>query len=73
MNASWWAALGGLVGAVQVYACLTLVHKVGAGPFVGITATAALVNTMISYIHFGDLPINGRHRPSWRQRERAAQ
>jgi transporter family-2 protein len=25
----WWAPLGGLVGAVQVYAGLTLVHKVG--------------------------------------------
>ena len=30
----WWAALGGLVGAVQVYGGLTLVNKVGAGPFV---------------------------------------
>jgi bacterial/archaeal transporter family-2 protein len=31
----WWAVIGGLVGAVQVYAGLTLVNKVGAGPFVG--------------------------------------
>ena len=37
----WWAPLGGLVGGVQVYAGLTLVHRVGAGPFVGITVTAA--------------------------------
>jgi Putative inner membrane exporter, YdcZ len=28
----WWAVIGGLVGAVQVYAGLTLVNKVGAGP-----------------------------------------
>jgi transporter family-2 protein len=28
----WWAPLGGLVGAVQVYAGLTLVNKVGSGP-----------------------------------------
>jgi transporter family-2 protein len=35
----WWAPLGGLVGAVQVYAGLTLVNRVGAGPFVGITVT----------------------------------
>jgi transporter family-2 protein len=39
----WWAPIGGLVGAVQVYAGLTLVNEVGAGPFVGFTVTAALV------------------------------
>ena len=39
----WWAPLGGLVGAVQVYAGLTLVQRVGAGPFVGLTVSAALV------------------------------
>jgi len=33
----WWAVVGGLVGAVQVYAGLTLVNKVGAGPFMGFT------------------------------------
>ena len=42
----WWAPLGGLVGAVQVYAGLTLVNKVGAGPFVGLTVTAALVASL---------------------------
>src|ERR1700744_4246596 len=41
----WWAVVGGLVGAVQVYAGLTLVNKVGAGPFVGFTVTAALVTS----------------------------
>lgn len=43
----WWAPLGGLVGAVQVYAGLTLVHKTGAGPFVGLTVTAALIMSLI--------------------------
>lgn len=38
----WWAPLGGLVGAVQVYAGLTLVNKVGAGPFVGLTVSLHL-------------------------------
>lgn len=42
----WWAPLGGLVGAVQVYAGLTLVNKVGAGPFVGLTVTAALAASL---------------------------
>lgn len=48
----WWAPLGGLVGAVQVYAGLTLVHKVGAGPFVGLTVTAALVMSLV-LDHYG--------------------
>lgn len=48
----WWAPLGGLVGAVQVYAGLTLVNKVGAGPFVGFTVTAALVASLL-VDHFG--------------------
>ena len=48
----WWAAIGGLVGAVQVYAGLTLVNKVGAGAFVGITVTAAMVMSLV-LDHYG--------------------
>ena len=48
----WWAPLGGLVGAVQVYAGLTLVHKVGAGPFVGLTVTSALIMSLV-LDHYG--------------------
>jgi bacterial/archaeal transporter family-2 protein len=48
----WWAPIGGLVGAVQVYAGLTLVHKVGAGSFVGFTVTAALIASLV-IDHFG--------------------
>lgn len=48
----WWAVIGGLVGAVQVYAGLTLVTRVGAGPFVGLTVTAALITSLI-VDHFG--------------------
>jgi len=48
----WWAVMGGLVGAVQVYAGLTLVNKVGAGPFVGLTVTAALITSLV-VDHFG--------------------
>jgi bacterial/archaeal transporter family-2 protein len=43
----WWAVIGGLVAAVQVYAGLTLVHKVGAGPFVGLSVTAAPVTSLV--------------------------
>ena len=48
----WWAAVGGLVGAVQVYAGLTQVNKVGAGPFMGFTVTAALIMSLL-IDHFG--------------------
>ena len=48
----WWAVVGGLVGAVQVYAGLTLVNKVGAGPFMAFTVTAALI-TSLAVDHFG--------------------
>jgi transporter family-2 protein len=43
----WWAVLGGLVGAVQVYAGLTQVNKVGAGPFMGFTVTASLIVSLL--------------------------
>ena len=61
----WWAPLGGLVGAVQVYAGLTLVNKVGAGPFVGITVTAALIASLV-IDHFGlfHMPVHAIN--SWR-------
>jgi transporter family-2 protein len=61
----WWAPLGGLVGAVQVYAGLTLVNKVGAGPFVGITVTAALTASLI-IDHFGlfNMPVHAMN--AWR-------
>jgi transporter family-2 protein len=42
----------GLIGAVQVYAGLTLVNKVGAGLFVGFTVTAALITSLL-IDHFG--------------------
>jgi uncharacterized membrane protein YdcZ (DUF606 family) len=41
-----------LVGAVQVYAGLTLVNKVGAGPLVGLTVTACLLASL-AIDHFG--------------------
>lgn len=43
----WWAVLGGLVGAVQVFAGLTLVDRVGTGMFIGLTVTAALIAGLI--------------------------
>jgi transporter family-2 protein len=58
----WWAPIGGLVGAVQVYAGLTLVQRVGAGPFMGLTVTAALVASILidhcGWFHMPVHPIN---------------
>jgi transporter family-2 protein len=48
----WWAVVGGLAGAVQVYAGLTLVNRVGAGMFVGLTVSAALITSLV-VDHFG--------------------
>lgn len=55
----WWAPIGSLVGAVQVYAGLTLVTKVGAGPFMGLTVTAALIASIV-IDHFGllNMPVH---------------
>lgn len=53
----WWALIGGLVGAVQVYAGLTLVHRVGAGIFMGLTVTAALIMSLV-IDHFGWLRVH---------------
>ena len=52
----WWAVIGGLVGAVQVYAGLTLVHRVGAGTFIGLTVSAALLTSLV-IDHFGWLRV----------------
>lgn len=61
----WWAPLGGLVGAVQVYAGLRFVNKVGAGPFMGFTVTAALL-TSLAVDHFGWLRMQQHPINLWR-------
>ncbi|MEM6107755.1 DMT family transporter [Mycobacterium sp. 050272] len=56
----WWAVIGGLVGAVQVYAGLTLVNRVGAGTFMAFTVTSALIMSLL-LDHFGWLRLD--HHP----------
>lgn len=60
-----WAVFGGLVGAVQVYAGLTLVNRVGAGPFVAITVTAALIASLVED-HSGWFRMAQHPRNLWR-------
>lgn len=61
----WWAVIGGLVGAVQVYAGLTLVNKVGAGSFMGFTVSSALIMSLI-VDHFGWFRMNAHPMNLWR-------
>ena len=61
----WWAVIGGLVGAVQVYAGLTLVNRVGAGTFMGLTVTAALIMSL-AIDHFGWFRMAGHPLNLWR-------
>ncbi len=62
MTMPWWAPIGGLVGAVQVYAGLVFVNRVGAGPFMGFTVTAALLTSLaidnFGWFHMPTHPIN---------------
>lgn len=53
----WWAVFGGLVGAVQVFAGLMLVGRVGAGAFMGLTVSSALIASLV-VDHFGWFRMN---------------
>ncbi|AQS88084.1 hypothetical protein AA101099_1315 [Neoasaia chiangmaiensis NBRC 101099] len=48
----WWAPLGGITGAVAVFAGLLLIQKLGAGPVNGITITANILASLL-IDHFG--------------------
>lgn len=61
----WWAPLGGLVGVVAVYAGLTLVNKVGAGPYTALTVTAALI-TSLAIDQFGLFNMQVHAINAWR-------
>jgi len=60
----WWAPLGGLAGAVAVFAGLTLIDKLGAGTVNGLIIAANIV-TSISIDHFGlrNTPVHTGVRP----------
>ena len=42
----WWAPLGGITGAVAVFAGLLFVDKIGAGPFNGLIITANIIASL---------------------------
>lgn len=55
----WWAPFGGLAGALAVFAGLTMVDKIGAGPFNGMIITANICASLV-IDHFGllNMPIH---------------
>ena len=55
----WWAFLGGLGGAVFIYAMLSTTQKVGAGVFLSLTVTAGVV-TSVALDHFAAFGVD-RH------------
>ena len=46
LSAPWWAWIGGCMGAVYVLAMVNASQKVGAGVFIGITVTAAIITSL---------------------------
>jgi len=48
----WWAPLGGIVGAVAVFAGFIFIQKLGAGPVNGVTITANIIASL-AIDHFG--------------------
>ena len=67
----WWAPIGGIAGAVAVFAGLLFVDKVGAGPFNGLLITANLLASL-AIDHFGLVShADASHQQGARQRGRA--
>lgn len=48
----WWAWLGGMMGALFVMSQLLVAGKIGAGAFMGVSVTAAVIAS-IALDHFG--------------------
>jgi transporter family-2 protein len=62
---SWWAPLGGLAGALAVYAEFTLIDKIGAGTVNGLIITANILAS-IAIEHFGLLNTPVHTATIWR-------
>ena len=59
----WWAWLGGLFGSVFLIAQPVAAQKIGAGPFIGLTVTAAVIASVL-IDNYGWLGFE-RHVASW--------
>lgn len=61
----WWAPLGGVAGAVAVFAGLLLIQKLGAGPVNGVTISANLIASL-AIDHFALFGIAQHAMNPWR-------
>ena len=61
----WWAPVGGLAGAVAVFAGLLFVNRIGAGPFNGLLITANILFSL-AIDHFGLLNMDVHALNVWR-------
>jgi bacterial/archaeal transporter family-2 protein len=61
----WWAPLAGLTGAVAVFAGLTFIDKIGAGPVNGLIITANLITSLV-IDHFGIMNVPPHSLGPWR-------
>ena len=61
----WWAWIGGLFGATVLASQLFVAQRVGAGPYVGLVVTAAVVMSLI-LDHFGLVGFEEHRANVWR-------
>jgi transporter family-2 protein len=61
----WWGWVGGMLGAVYVLATLLVSRQMGAGVFIGLTVTAAIV-TSLAMDHWGLLGFQVHPANAWR-------
>ena len=61
----WWAPLGGIAGAVAVFAGLLLIQQLGAGPVNGVTITANILCSLL-IDHFGLFNMAQHAMNGWR-------
>jgi bacterial/archaeal transporter family-2 protein len=60
----WWAWFGGLLGSSVLASHLFVAHQIGAGPYMGITVTAAVVSLVLD--HFGLVGFEEHPANLWR-------
>ena len=61
----WWGWIGGLLGASVLASHLFVAHQIGAGPYLGITVTAAVVTSLV-LDHFGLMGFEKHAAGLWR-------
>lgn len=61
----WWAWIGGIFGANFLMWQLLVAHQIGAGPYIGLTVTAAVIVSLV-LDHFGWVGFEQHPANLWR-------